>query len=549
LYLLFEGSRCPAAEQAPMQPHRWDILGAVPREGQLLAQKYKLERFLGSGGFASVWAARNVKIDRPVALKIMADIHARDAAFLERFNREATLAARSIHPSIVRVEDIDSTEDGVPFLVMELLEGRTLKSELKARGRLPMAEGLLICREVLRGLSAAHALGVVHRDIKPANVFIVANAAAGARVRILDLGLAKSLADERDITRSGQVVGTPDYIAPEQLVGRGSVRSSPSADVFSCGVMLFEVLAGKRPLDAGAQSNAHEERLISLITFYATGQPLPSLADVLEDPPADVDALLARSLALVPEKRFLDAGEMLAALERATIPGEAPAAAQRLTAPDPGGGEAPGEPTLLNDVEPTPPFGALAQPDAEASEPSESAPTQALVSADLATACSSTTGALRIAGGFSRKHWYAALVALALLSALVGAAYLRLSASEGRGASGRSATSTAPTALPTRAAPTSSPAPPSQPAGADGGLGDGGDEARAPAEPESNPGDSTAVGAPAASDLAARRPREKARARGRAGTPGAPQGLSRESVPGSYPIPFDSVAVERRPEH
>jgi len=144
----------------------------VPVDGQVLGGKYRLERFLGSGGFASVWAARNVDIDRPVALKILADTFAMNEEFVSRFLREARLSAKPIHETIIRVEDMGRTDEGSPYLVMELLEGQTLSAELKERGPFGLDEAMEIGEAVLEGLAAAHRLGIIHRDIKPANVYV-----------------------------------------------------------------------------------------------------------------------------------------------------------------------------------------------------------------------------------------------------------------------------------------------------------------------------------------------------------------------------------------
>jgi serine/threonine protein kinase len=143
-------------------------------EGDLIAGKYRLERFIGSGGFASVWAARNEVIDRPLALKILSDTYARKAEIVTRFLREARIACRAIHPVVLRIEDVVQAESGAPFLVMELLEGHPLAVELKRRKVLSVAAAVTVMRHVLAGLAAVHGRGIIHRDVKPSNIFLMA---------------------------------------------------------------------------------------------------------------------------------------------------------------------------------------------------------------------------------------------------------------------------------------------------------------------------------------------------------------------------------------
>lgn len=288
-------------------------------EGEVIAEKYQLERHLGDGGFASVWAARNVIIDRPVALKILDEKHARNRNQVDRFIREGTIASRKLHPTIVHVEDVGQTERGVPFLVMELLEGLTLDQVLRVHGALPLSQCLAIVRPLLEGLAAAHAEGVVHRDIKPANIFLVHPEAPGPAVRILDLGLAKGVDDDQQLTHTGVVLGTPIYMPPEVLLGRGKEDWRPSADVYSVGMMLFRMLTARLPFDAPGGSV--KDRLISMISLYmqltSKEEALPGPASFQPDISLSIDALVRRSLAFDPSERFTDAGAMLAALDEA----------------------------------------------------------------------------------------------------------------------------------------------------------------------------------------------------------------------------------------
>lgn len=290
----------------------------MPVEGQILAEKYRLERFIGSGGFASVWAAKNIAIDRPVALKILADTLARKPRVVARFMQEAKLASRSIHPVIVRVEDIGQTDEGTPFLVMELLEGRTLTEELQERGRLELSEGLEVMGLLLEGLAAAHQHGIIHRDIKPSNIVIARPNTNSPKVRILDFGLAKDLDADEGMTQTGAMMGTPDFLAPEVLLTMERTRWTPSADVFACGMLLFHLVTGQFPLKESSNVIGGALMFAGKAAFYKSVESLPGPQELDPDLPDAVDAVVRKALELTPEARYRDATEMLIDLARAT---------------------------------------------------------------------------------------------------------------------------------------------------------------------------------------------------------------------------------------
>jgi hypothetical protein len=204
------------------------------RAGRRFAARYRLADRIGAGGMAEVWRATDEVLARPVAVKVIDPALLGDPEFRARFRAEATAAAGLSHPRVVSVHDYGE-EDGTPYIVMELLDGETLADRL-GRGPLPPAEAATVCGQIAAALAAAHAAGLVHRDVKPANVCLTRDG-----VKVLDFGIAAR-------GESGPALGTPAYLAPEQL-GRAPV--TPAADVFALGVVLFEALTGRRPYAEG----------------------------------------------------------------------------------------------------------------------------------------------------------------------------------------------------------------------------------------------------------------------------------------------------------
>src|SRR5437588_7669431 len=208
----------------------------------MLAGRYVLEDDLGRGGMATVWRARDEVLDRPVAVKILHEHLAEDPAFRDRFGSEALAAARVTHPNIVNVYDAGS-ENGLSFIVMELFEGSTLAEILRRRGPLEPDEAVAIVLPVLAALQFAHENGVVHRDVKPANI-LVGNS---GMVKVADLGIARAAYTDSDVTTTGRVLGSVPYLSPEQVHG---ADIDGRADVYACGVVLYEALTGRHPFEA-----------------------------------------------------------------------------------------------------------------------------------------------------------------------------------------------------------------------------------------------------------------------------------------------------------
>jgi serine/threonine protein kinase len=227
-------------------------------EGRRLGGRYRMEALLATGGMGEVWAARDLLLDRAVAVKLLGGALAGDGRAAERLRREARAAARLEHPGIARVLDLGE-QDGRPYLVMELLEGESLAARIGRAGAMAPPEAARVVAAVADALEAAHRAGVVHRDVKPGNVFLTSD----GEVKVLDFGIA-SAAGEAALT-TGEMLGTPAYLAPERVLGH---PATPAADIYALGVVLYELLAGRRPFDDGsdielamAHVHAHPERL------------------------------------------------------------------------------------------------------------------------------------------------------------------------------------------------------------------------------------------------------------------------------------------------
>lgn len=269
-------------------------------EGRRLTNRYVLEEELASGGMGGLWLAHDEVLGRPVAVKVLHDHLARDDGILERFRLEAVAAARLSHPAVVRVFDT-GIDDGVCFIVMELVEGRSVADLLSERGGLPPAEAARIVRGVLQALAHAHREGVIHRDVKPGNILV----GRDGMVKLADFGIAKAAFAEGDVTTTGNLLGTSRYLSPEQVTG-GEIDER--SDLYSAGIVLYELLTGRPPFDGQTH--------IATATMRLTSDPPPP-GSLRPGIPRALEAVVMRSLAREPEARFQTAEEMSAALERA----------------------------------------------------------------------------------------------------------------------------------------------------------------------------------------------------------------------------------------
>lgn len=275
--------------------------------GDLVRGKYRIQRLIGDGGMGSVYEARHEALNTQVALKFLHADLARRPGLAARFAREARVAAGIQSPHVTRVNDVDTTEDGAPFIVMELLQGQSLATVLSKEpsGRLSPDEAIDFALQILAGLEAAHARGVVHRDLKPDNVFVTPSP-GGPVIKLFDFGIAKvreSKEFSRGLTHAGILMGTPEYMAPEQLYSAAGVDHR--ADLYSLGVMLFEMLSGQLP--AEGESAAAIVAQVQMGTARRLGQLVPEL-------PADLVAVVETALAPDPAQRFESAHAMRNAL-------------------------------------------------------------------------------------------------------------------------------------------------------------------------------------------------------------------------------------------
>ena len=269
--------------------------------GELIDGRYELSRLIASGGMASIYAATDLRLDRQVAVKIMHPHLAQDEQFVARFIREAKAAAALTHPNIVAVQDQGWNQNGSPavFIVMELVEGHTLRDYLYEQGSLSPQQALPIIIPVLSALAAAHKIGIVHRDIKPENILI----AKDGRIKIADFGLARgALLGTTMTAESSVILGSVSYLSPEQ-VQRGIADSR--SDVYAVGIVLFEILTGQKPF-------AGEDPI--QIAFKHVNERVPKVSSLSPGVAPELDDLIFRATSVNPDQRPRDAEEFLSSL-------------------------------------------------------------------------------------------------------------------------------------------------------------------------------------------------------------------------------------------
>jgi serine/threonine protein kinase len=263
-----------------------------------------IQRKLGQGGMGAVYLAHHPGLNRAVAIKVLPGDLALSPEFKERFFREARLAARLEHPNVVQVHDVGE-EQGVHYISMQYIEGKSLDGVLKEKKKLTVNESLAITKRVAVALSAASKLGIVHRDIKPHNILISKEGV----VKVADFGLAKDEDSNRSISEPGTIMGTPYYMSPEQARGE---KVDHRSDIYSLGATLYHMLSGRRLFDGGTP--------VSIVMKQASEEPV-AIRDIEPSVPEPVAALLGKLLQKVPDKRFASADDLVRALDGLKQPG------------------------------------------------------------------------------------------------------------------------------------------------------------------------------------------------------------------------------------
>ena len=291
-------------------------MASEPTTGMMVNANVRLVRPLGAGGMGSVWVADHLALNTQVVVKFIATELSANAEAVGRFKREAAAASQVKSPHVVQMLDHGVTDDALPFIVMELLDGHDLAAHLEAHGRMRPEEVSAVVSQLARALGKAHESGIVHRDIKPQNVFLCDAGGGELFVKLLDFGIAKSVVvDKIDSgTKTGSMMGSPYYMSPEQVIGSKDIDHR--TDLWAVGVVAYEAMTGLRPFDAETVGGL-------ALQIHNAPLPAPSKANGLL--PKSVDAWFFRACARAPDQRFQSARELADALA-AAIHGQAPAA-------------------------------------------------------------------------------------------------------------------------------------------------------------------------------------------------------------------------------
>lgn len=278
--------------------------------GMVIRDKYQILKQLGAGGMATVYQVRHLAFDEIRAIKLINNQLADDDQIIKRLRSEAVTARKLHHPNAVRVDDLDRTEEGRPFIVMEYVEGRNLRTVIRQEGPLPALRALSIAAQTASALAAAHKLGITHRDIKPDNIHLIPMPDGSDFVKVLDFGIAKftqALSASGPLTASGLLVGTPQYVSPEQVMGKQGVEVDGRSDLYALGIVLYEMLTGRLPFESDTP--------VGLLVHHLHTAPIPP-HELRPDLgiPRSVSAVLMKALEKDPDQRFRDAQEMRGAI-------------------------------------------------------------------------------------------------------------------------------------------------------------------------------------------------------------------------------------------
>ncbi|MBK8257305.1 MAG: protein kinase [Polyangiaceae bacterium] len=280
----------------------------IAKPGDVLAGKYLVDRVLGIGGMGAVVAATHTQLDQRVAIKFLLPAMLGSKEVVERFQREARAAAKIKSEHVVRVSDVGTLDGGIPYIVMEFLEGRDLGELLERRGNLPIVLAVDYILEACEALAEAHAAGIVHRDLKPSNLFLARLADDTDIIKVLDFGISKQVSTEAlqsnpSLTKTTDVFGSPTYMSPEQL--KASRNVDARADIWALGVILYELLTGAPPFGGGT---------VAEIFGAILHQPTPRIREVRKDAPAELERIILHCLEKEADKRFQNIAEFADAL-------------------------------------------------------------------------------------------------------------------------------------------------------------------------------------------------------------------------------------------
>ncbi|MBK7586225.1 MAG: protein kinase [Myxococcales bacterium] len=271
---------------------------STPLDGELLAGKYEILRRVGEGGMGVVYEAMHRRLGERVAIKLLREQDRQSKEIVMRFEREARMAAKLRSVNVARIFDVDSLPDGTPFIVMEFLEGRDLDSELTERRSLPVTEAVGYLLQACSAVQEAHARGIVHRDLKPHNLFLCGDG-PNRTLKLLDFGISKLSDGDSSVTATHSALGTPLYMSPEQI--RSAKRADARSDIWSLGVILYELLTGTTPF--------HGENPTAVVAAI-TADPVPSPRVHRSDLPDALVAVIMRALEKAPERRFQTVEEL-----------------------------------------------------------------------------------------------------------------------------------------------------------------------------------------------------------------------------------------------